>query len=89
MRAPPNLTIPPGGKGHCPQPPEPSTPQSSFDMASKAALEVDEQQNLLELTSENRRLQLLVDHLEELLPVQRARLEEQQRAKSNGKPRKM
>ena len=81
----------PGESSEGPEGPplEPGAPQSSFDMASMAALDVDKQQNLLELTSENRRLQLLVDHLDELVPAQRARLEEQERAKSNGKPRKI
>ena len=41
----------------------------SFDMAPKSGLSTDQKQQLLEASSENARLELLHDHLEELLPM--------------------
>lgn len=44
-----------------------STP--SFLLAPKSGLNVDQKQHMLELTSENGRLELLLDHLTEIVPT--------------------
>jgi ATP-dependent Lon protease len=61
--------------------------QGSFAIAARSVPEAEKRQQLLEMTSENNRLQFLIDHLDGLLPVLRDRIEEQKRAKSNGQPR--
>lgn len=61
--------------------------QGSFGIAARSIPDPGKRQQLLEMTSENSRLQFLVDHLDDILPVLRDRIEEQRRAKSNGKPR--
>ena len=61
--------------------------QASFAIAARSIPDPRKRQQLLEMTSENSRLQFLVDHLDGILPALRDRMEEQQRAKSNGKPR--
>ena len=61
--------------------------QGSFAIAARSVPDAGKRQQLLEMTSENSRLQFLVDYLDGILPVLRDRIEEQKRAKSNGQPR--
>ena len=61
--------------------------QGSFAIAARSVPDAGKRQQLLEMTSENSRLQFLIDHLDGILPALRSRIEEQRRAKSNGKPR--
>lgn len=41
----------------------------SFLMAPKSGLDLDQRQRLLDMTSENERLEFLLDHLQEILPT--------------------
>ena len=61
--------------------------QGSFAMAANAGLDPPNKQQVLQMRSENERLQFLVEHLDELLPVLRNKVELQKRVKSNGHPR--
>ena len=56
----------------------------SWDIAQRTGIEVARKQRLLEMTSENARLQNLAEYLEELLPVLEARLLRKTRVKTNG-----
>ena len=59
----------------------------SFAMAANAGLDPVKKQRVLEMRSEDERLKFLVDHLDELLPTLRDKVELQKRVKSNGHPR--
>lgn len=61
--------------------------QGSFAMAANAGLDPPKKQQVLQLRSENERLQFLIEHLNDLLPVLRNKAELQKRVKSNGHPR--
>lgn len=56
----------------------------SWAIAQRMGLEPGRKQRLLEMRSENARLQHLADYLEELLPVLVERMERKRRVKSNG-----
>ncbi len=56
----------------------------AWAIAQRMGLEAERKQGMLEMTSENARLQNLAEYLEELLPVLEARVERKKRAKSNG-----
>ena len=56
----------------------------AWAIAQRMGLEAERKQHLLEMTSENARLQNLAEYLEELLPILEARMERKKRAKSNG-----
>ena len=66
---------------------EPLPDQGSFAMAANAGLDPVKKQRVLEMRSEDERLKFLVDHLDELLPTLRHKVEQQKRVKSNGHPR--
>lgn len=59
----------------------------SFAMAANAGLDPPKKQQVLQMRSENERLQFLIEHLDDLLPVLRNKVELQKRVKSNGHPR--
>ena len=59
----------------------------SFAMAANAGLDPPKKQQVLQMRSENERLQFLTEHLDDLLPVLRNKVELQKRVKSNGHPR--
>ncbi len=61
--------------------------QGSFAMAANAGLDPPKKQQVLQMRSENERLQFLIEHLDGLLPVLRSKVELQKRVKSNGHPR--
>lgn len=56
----------------------------AWAVAQRMGLESERKQTLLEMTSENARLQNLAEYLEELLPVLEARMERRRRSKTNG-----
>jgi ATP-dependent Lon protease len=83
-------SVDPGGSEGQPAVPDANATgreKASFAIAARTIPEAGKRQQLLVMTSENARLQFLVDHLDAMLPALRDRIEEQQRAKSNGKPR--
>jgi Lon protease-like protein len=57
----------------------------AFAVAQRMGLEPARKQRLLEMTTENARLQHLAAYLEELLPVLEERMERKRRVKSNGR----
>ena len=57
---------------------------TTFEMASDCGLDLKQKQRVLEMTSENERLQFLNEYFDEVLPNLRTRLEQQRRVKSNG-----
>ena len=65
----------------------PFADHGSFAMAANAGLDPAQKQQVLEMRSEDERLRFLVDHLDELLPALRDKVELQKRVKSNGHPR--
>ena len=67
--------------------PSQDDPARAFDIAVNAGLDLQQKQRLLEMNNENERLQLLLDHLQELLPRLKEKLETQKRVKSNGHAR--
>ncbi|MFA6109316.1 MAG: LON peptidase substrate-binding domain-containing protein [Candidatus Latescibacterota bacterium] len=67
--------------------PEGAPPARAFELGQAAGLTVDLRQHLLEIPSENRRLEFLRLHLEGLLPALEERAEERRRVRSNGRPR--
>ena len=60
--------------------------QQSFAMAANVGLDPPKKQQVLQMRSENERLQFLIEHLDGLLPVLRNKVELQKRVKSNGHP---
>ena len=66
-----------------------SVPQESFQLGLTAGLPLEMKQQLLEMTSENQRLQTLGEHFEKLIPVLRERQEEKRRVQSNGRTRRL
>ena len=66
---------------------DPGPDRGSFAMAANAGLDPPRKQRVLEMRSENERLQFLIDHLDDVLPVLRNKVELQKRVKSNGHPR--
>ena len=56
----------------------------SFVLAQNAALDADQKQDLLELTSENERIQYLIQHFESLIPKVEQQEDVQRRIRSNG-----
>ena len=63
--------------------------KESFQFAQASGLSLETKQRLLEITSENRRLQALVEHFGGLIPTLRERREEKKRVESNGRSRKL
>lgn len=57
---------------------------SSFHLAQRLDFSLEERQGLLESTSENTRLRLLVERLDQLLPALEQRRETRRRAQTNG-----
>lgn len=57
---------------------------SSFHLAQRLDFSLGERQSLLESTSENARLRLLVERLDQLLPALEQRRETRRRAQTNG-----
>lgn len=57
---------------------------SSFHLAQRLDFSHEERQQLLETTSENRRLRLLVERLDQVLPALHQRRETRRRAQTNG-----
>jgi Lon protease-like protein len=57
---------------------------NAWAIAQRMGMEPPRKQHLLEMTTENARLQLLAEYLEELLPVLEARMARKTRSKSNG-----
>lgn len=68
---------------------EKPTLEESFQFAQAAGLSLETKQRLLEITSENRRLQALVEHFGELIPTLKEHREEKKRVESNGRSRKL
>lgn len=56
----------------------------TWAIAERLGMEAERQQSLLELTSENARLQNLAEYLEQLLPILEARMERKKHVKTNG-----
>jgi len=65
------------------------TPERSFQLALSAGLPAEVRQELLEMRSENLRLQRLEAHFETLIPELKVRHEEERRVRSNGKTKKI
>ena len=63
-------------------------PDSSFQIALAAGLDLDVRQAMLEMRSENQRLQTLIEHLDLLIPALEKRREEKRKVRSNGHTRK-
>ena len=57
---------------------------SSFHLAQRLDFSAEERQVLLETTSENARLRLLIDRLDQVLPALHERRETRRRAQTNG-----
>lgn len=68
-------------------PPEGAPPARAYELGQTAGLTVELRQHLLEILSENRRLEFLQAHLDGLLPAMEERAEERRRIRSNGRPR--
>ncbi|MFT5087625.1 MAG: ATP-dependent Lon protease [Candidatus Latescibacterota bacterium] len=68
---------------------EGTTPQNSFQIAQSAALRLETKQQVLEMTSENGRLQELAHHFEELIPHLEARRVSKRKVQSNGHAKKL
>jgi len=68
-------------------PPEGAPPARAFELGQAAGLTVELRQNLLEMPSENRRLEFLRLHFEALLPALEERAEVRRRVRSNGRLR--
>jgi ATP-dependent Lon protease len=67
---------------------EVQVPEGSFAMAQAAGLNLELRQKLLEMNSENLRLQALGEHFDQLVPALEARRQERQRVQANGRARK-
>ncbi len=61
---------------------------SSFQLAHRAGMSLEQCQRLLELQSENQRLRLLAEYFDQMLPALERRRETQQRAQTNGRLKK-
>jgi ATP-dependent Lon protease len=72
--------------GHTPRPDlyEDARERLAFVLAQNAALETAQKQEVLELRSERKRLDFLVEHLEELLPRVEQKQSTRERIRSNG-----
>lgn len=57
---------------------------SSFHLAQRLDFSLEERQQLLETTSENSRLRLLIERLDQVLPALHQRRETRRRAQTNG-----
>ncbi len=64
---------------------ESTPPENAFQIAQSAALQLELKQQVLEMTSENERLQTLCEHFEKLVPALEARRAEKRKVHSNGK----
>ena len=62
------------------------SPYHSFQIAQAANLELEHRQRLLEMTSENRRLEAVEDFLKQRFVVFHEQLEEKKRREANGHP---
>jgi ATP-dependent Lon protease len=60
-------------------------PEGSFQIALAAGLALAVRQEMLEMRSENLRLQTLIEHFGQLLPALEKRQEEKRKVKSNGR----
>ena len=76
------------GEAGADQEDRPDLPRS-FHLAPNAGLELRQKQRLLEMTSENRRLEELVEHLDRFIPALRQRREREKVTKSNGRFREL
>ena len=64
-------------------------PEHSFQFALAAGLELEVRQTLLEMKSENQRLQMLLQVFDKLIAGLEVREKELRKIRSNGKPRRM
>jgi Lon protease-like protein len=63
---------------------EVGVPETAFQIAQSAVLDLEAKQRLLEMTAENLRLQALCEHFDELVPVLEQRRDMRRRVRSNG-----
>ncbi len=70
-----------GGEG---DPPEPDTPQLSFELVAPLPLDLDFKQNLLAMRSEGQRIVSIVEYYEALLPRVKRTIHARQKAGGNG-----
>ncbi len=69
-------------------PMEEELPLGSFQLATRIALTPEQRQELLEMTSENQRLEALTGHLENLIPAVHEHRENLRKVRANGRPNK-
>ena len=62
-------------------------PPGSFQLSTRIALTAAQKQQLLEITSENRRLEVLTGHLENLIPAVHEHQENLRKVRANGRPK--
>jgi Lon protease-like protein len=70
------------------RPAEEELPSGSFQLATRISLTTEQKQQLLEITSENQRLEVLTGHLENLIPAVHEHQENLRKVRANGRPKK-
>ena len=75
-------------KEHGDKPTEEDMPPGSFQLAMRIALTPAQKQELLEITSESQRLEVLTGHLENLIPAVHEHQENLRKVRANGRPKK-